>query len=277
MALVRCPDCGRDVSSEAPACLGCGRPMKSGPAPAPVAAPVTPPPEKASDDGQPLSANHRISSSKIGAIVLGLLALILIFASVRQKRETAGASSSETPITSLVPTPRWDAIKSKGAAEVLLKNTLRDPDSYRRIGWTRYGNDLAEQRLPDKYEVWRLQYRAKNGFGGYDVGEQMYLFSPDSGPAPYPEALENIPPTPAPETESEKREGLARQKVLDGLSNPTNPTQADIDGLRRNAIRNNVTMDGQHKIEQLVYPNDVYIYLRDGRLDVNQVPDVHGR
>ena len=39
MALVRCPDCGRDVSSEAPACVGCGRPMRG--EPPPVA--VTPP------------------------------------------------------------------------------------------------------------------------------------------------------------------------------------------------------------------------------------------
>lgn len=29
MALLKCPDCGRDVSSEAPACVGCGRPMQS--------------------------------------------------------------------------------------------------------------------------------------------------------------------------------------------------------------------------------------------------------
>ena len=29
MALVRCPDCGRDVSSEAKACVGCGRPIAS--------------------------------------------------------------------------------------------------------------------------------------------------------------------------------------------------------------------------------------------------------
>ena len=28
MALIKCPDCGRDVSSEAAACLGCGRPVK---------------------------------------------------------------------------------------------------------------------------------------------------------------------------------------------------------------------------------------------------------
>jgi hypothetical protein len=26
MALLRCPDCGRDVSDQAPACPGCGRP-----------------------------------------------------------------------------------------------------------------------------------------------------------------------------------------------------------------------------------------------------------
>ncbi len=30
MALITCPDCGRGVSTEAPACPGCGRPMQSG-------------------------------------------------------------------------------------------------------------------------------------------------------------------------------------------------------------------------------------------------------
>ena len=28
MALIKCPDCGKQVSSEAPACPGCGRPIK---------------------------------------------------------------------------------------------------------------------------------------------------------------------------------------------------------------------------------------------------------
>ena len=27
MALVKCPDCGRDISDQAPACIGCGRPL----------------------------------------------------------------------------------------------------------------------------------------------------------------------------------------------------------------------------------------------------------
>ena len=34
MALIRCPECGREVSDQAPACVGCGRPIAQGiPAP----------------------------------------------------------------------------------------------------------------------------------------------------------------------------------------------------------------------------------------------------
>lgn len=29
MALIPCPDCGREISDAAPSCLGCGRPMHS--------------------------------------------------------------------------------------------------------------------------------------------------------------------------------------------------------------------------------------------------------
>jgi hypothetical protein len=36
MALIVCPDCGRQVSDAAPACPGCGRPMQSQPAPTAV-------------------------------------------------------------------------------------------------------------------------------------------------------------------------------------------------------------------------------------------------
>lgn len=41
MALVTCPDCGRDVSSEAPTCIGCGRPMKAMAPPEPPAGEVS--------------------------------------------------------------------------------------------------------------------------------------------------------------------------------------------------------------------------------------------
>lgn len=43
MPLVRCPDCGRDISSEAPACIGCGRPIKREPPPYAFAPPIAAP------------------------------------------------------------------------------------------------------------------------------------------------------------------------------------------------------------------------------------------
>lgn len=41
MALITCPDCGKDVSDAAPACIYCGRPLRFTPAPI-AAAPVQP-------------------------------------------------------------------------------------------------------------------------------------------------------------------------------------------------------------------------------------------
>jgi len=42
MALVKCPDCGRDVSDAAPTCPGCGRPMSRGPSCPKCGSPWTP-------------------------------------------------------------------------------------------------------------------------------------------------------------------------------------------------------------------------------------------
>jgi hypothetical protein len=43
MALIRCPDCGRDISTDARACPGCGRPSTNGPPPVAVTPPIVPP------------------------------------------------------------------------------------------------------------------------------------------------------------------------------------------------------------------------------------------
>lgn len=42
MALIQCPECGREVSSQAPACPACGYPLQAGNGPGHV--PPTPPP-----------------------------------------------------------------------------------------------------------------------------------------------------------------------------------------------------------------------------------------
>ena len=58
MALVRCPDCNRDVSDAAPACPGCGRPMVA-------SAPAQPPKPK-----QEVVTGKQTLAVVIGAVVL---------------------------------------------------------------------------------------------------------------------------------------------------------------------------------------------------------------
>jgi hypothetical protein len=77
MALVRCPDCGRDVSTEALACLGCGRPMKS--EASPMAAPpvINCPPvigDRPITVDEPRQTSHSRSSNRnlmVWLIVIG--------------------------------------------------------------------------------------------------------------------------------------------------------------------------------------------------------------
>ncbi len=55
-----------------------------------------------------------------------------------------------------------DAIAIKVTAESLIKKTLRDPDSYQLIEIT-----------PETGKLVTVRYRAKNGFGGYNVCEAV--------------------------------------------------------------------------------------------------------
>lgn len=77
-----------------------------------------------------------------------------------------GSSSSEDSSTSTkVRNSAWDA--SVYQVENYLKNTLRDPGSYESIEWSEV------QQTSDGYMV-RHKYRAKNGFGGYVVANQVF-------------------------------------------------------------------------------------------------------
>jgi hypothetical protein len=95
----------------------------------------------------------------------------------------------------------WDdQISNKVSAEMLLKSHLRDPDSYQSIGWTQLSNDLGiktrdgkEFILPYPWSVWLLKYRAKNGFGGYSVDSQKFIFKGTAGFVPYDGWLAKVP------------------------------------------------------------------------------------
>jgi hypothetical protein len=113
----------------------------------------------------------------VGVVIFGPAFLIL-----KSQGVFDGILSTPKPAPA-APTayPDWQL---EGVGEAMLKQSLRDPDSYQFIGWTKYENTLAGVVIPPPFTVHGLKYRAKNGFGGYDVGEQIYIFGP-KGVVPY--------------------------------------------------------------------------------------------
>lgn len=83
MALIKCPDCGADVSTEAPACLKCGRPIA--------------PPTIGAWRAPPETAAERGTSAKnvIGGIVAGVAVLMLLgYCATSNDSSTPAASSA---------------------------------------------------------------------------------------------------------------------------------------------------------------------------------------
>lgn len=93
MALVRCPDCGRDVSTEAPTCPGCGRPMKSDAAPIPAPEPVAAPVET------PVTPPKKMGALKKGCLFAGggVLALFFVIAIMSEMARGCGSPPPPTP------------------------------------------------------------------------------------------------------------------------------------------------------------------------------------
>lgn len=197
MALVKCPDCGRDVSSEAPACVGCGRPMRSELPPvaftSPPAPPVVPPPVRPVQGVRPTESGResrdRVATgdqSTAGVILLLAFVVIGVLVYYLSRSHTPTTAPPSPPRTTTAPTakPEMKLWEKQVLAETMLQQSLREPKSFERIGWKQYTNELAGVKLPAPYEVWGLTYRARNGFGGVNVEEQIYIIGPN-GVVPY--------------------------------------------------------------------------------------------
>jgi endogenous inhibitor of DNA gyrase (YacG/DUF329 family) len=85
MALIKCPDCGKDVSTEAAACPHCGRPIKLG---TPAVAPPSP-------------STYKWTPGRLGCAAAAIIALLFFLFELM-----GGSSESTNPTaTTAVPAP----------------------------------------------------------------------------------------------------------------------------------------------------------------------------
>jgi hypothetical protein len=100
MALISCPECGREVSDKAPTCPTCGAPIASQPsARSPIYVSASPQPEK-----------KNISCLQGGCVILLVLFLIGLVAGECGKSGTSNTGTSLTPSASPAPS-REDVAK----------------------------------------------------------------------------------------------------------------------------------------------------------------------
>lgn len=142
MALINCPECGKEISDKAASCPNCGYEVNG--------------PALKKADENPRSKKYN------GCLVLVGFALFLIIG--------ARLCNTEEPYT---PTAKEQAhTEAVSYVKAYLKTNLKDPKSYESIEWSE-----VVIRTDGGYKI-RHKYRAKNSFGGYAVENKVFLISP---------------------------------------------------------------------------------------------------
>lgn len=138
MALIKCPDCGREVSDLAPACLGCGRPIAGTtlqpasprpppPPPQPVPSTSTTAPPAALTgvlrsnlaDHQTVESPRKSAGFPTGFVLLGLLLLIAVIAAILLLTSgRSGPPQAANSSTAATSAPRPPLTAAPAAASV---------------------------------------------------------------------------------------------------------------------------------------------------------------
>ena len=123
MALIKCKECGNEVSTSAKSCPQCG---------AKVIKPV----------------------GKLGLSIAAFIVIIMFMSIITTNSTTQ--TPSQTPEQKAATAKQDAAIQRAANGAVLLKKTMRDPDSFK----------LESALVIDGTGTVCYEYRAKNGFGG---------------------------------------------------------------------------------------------------------------
>ena len=152
MANVTCQHCGHtrspadEETAPAWACPACGRKYYENEAPSGLLYP-------SSWKSEWKKTPRDLKAVLVVGLIVAIAALIVDFGNVRFP-------------TSPVKNSQWDG--SVYQVEAYLKKNLLDPDSYQGIAW---GKVTPKD---GGYSVYH-RYRAKNGFGGYVIHEDMFF------------------------------------------------------------------------------------------------------
>ena len=103
----------------------------------------------------------------IGCLAFFVLLLMIMVA--------IGQNENQKETEKLMNTPLYENREYvEVMANDLIKQRLKDPDSYEFIDMEQQPTSKAGERL------FLVNYRAKNGFGGYNVGEALFSCDKDN-------------------------------------------------------------------------------------------------
>lgn len=133
MALIKCKECGNQVSPKAQSCPRCGARVAR----------------------KPMGCGTLIAAVLLGAIVLGLGTSL-----IGPKTSPSPAPPAPTPEQAATKKKQDEALARAQAGAAMLKKAMRDPDSFK----------LSQALVIDGSGAVCYEYRARNGFGGMNVG-----------------------------------------------------------------------------------------------------------
>lgn len=116
------------------------------------------------------SSSKQLSAKAIFFIILFIIAIIGYF--IRSNNNSTDGIDAKQEI---VTNSSFDASVSQ-VENYLKQQYLKDPDSYESISWSKV--QIFDDGLNYKYMV-RHKFRAKNGFGGYNVENKVFYLDKD--------------------------------------------------------------------------------------------------
>jgi len=151
MTLIKCIECGKEVSDQAASCPHCGAPIQS-------------------------SASNKTKSNPVSCngclAVFGVFIGLIFIGSVISNIANGGKKIPEVPKQSVNlggNEAGYELVYGRSGCRRTLKQALRDPESLQGDEY------VVIEAAPDKWKA-KIQFRSRNGFGGMNAGVAVCSF-----------------------------------------------------------------------------------------------------